>query len=320
MVNLRFSVAMCTYNGSRYLTEQLQSIAAQDHLPNEMSVRDDGSTDETIDLINAFARQAPFPVHIEVNKERLGPAKNFAKAIGWCHGDIIALADQDDIWKRHKIRRLAATLAEHPDATYAFSDAEIEGGKGTCRGATLWERIGFHDKLERFEGSGQLEVLLKRNYVTGAALAIRASFRDIALPIPDGWMHDYWISVIGSTFSYGVPINEPLFSYRLHNAQTVGMGKPLLQTIRRSISAGDREWSARLQSFKELEDRVASASVIADCPTDRIDLIRQKGLHLSRRARIRSSTGVTRLARLLAEARTGRYQRFSGWDSMLRDL
>jgi FkbM family methyltransferase len=88
----RFSIAMCTYNGSRFLGEQLQSTPAQHHLPDESVVCDGWSTDGTPRLPTDITPEAPLPVRAEINKGRLGPAKNFEKAIGVCRGGIIVSA------------------------------------------------------------------------------------------------------------------------------------------------------------------------------------------------------------------------------------
>ena len=73
----RVSVALCTCNGGRFLAEQLQSIASQTRLPQELVICDDASTDDTVSMIQGFSRTAPFPVKLFQNAERLGPAKNF---------------------------------------------------------------------------------------------------------------------------------------------------------------------------------------------------------------------------------------------------
>src|SRR5580658_5936011 len=91
----RISIAMCTYNGSPFLDEQLQSIVSQRRLPDEMVICDDGSSDKTISILRDFAGLATFPVQVFRNEKRLGPAKNFEKAISHCGGDIIILSDQD---------------------------------------------------------------------------------------------------------------------------------------------------------------------------------------------------------------------------------
>src|SRR6266704_3029265 len=110
MSKFQISIALCTYNGARFLPEQLESIAAQTRLPDEMVVCDDRSADETTDIIRTFAKNALFPVRLEINEQKLGSTKNFEKAIRLCHGEIIAPADQDDVWNPQKLSKLWRAL------------------------------------------------------------------------------------------------------------------------------------------------------------------------------------------------------------------
>ena len=97
------SVAMATYNGARYLPEQLDSLAAQTCRPLELVVSDDGSTDATMEIVEAFAERAPFPVQLERNRRRLGFSDNFLCAAQRCRGEWIAFCDQDDVWLPHRL-------------------------------------------------------------------------------------------------------------------------------------------------------------------------------------------------------------------------
>lgn len=105
---------MCTFNGQAYLGEQLESLAAQTRLPAELVVRDDGSTDETVPILEQFARTALFPVRVTRNATRLGIPDNFAAAISDARCELIALADQDDRWYPHKLERLDRALHRGP--------------------------------------------------------------------------------------------------------------------------------------------------------------------------------------------------------------
>ena len=105
------SIAMATYNGAKFIREQLDSLAAQTVLPCELVVTDDGSTDKTLDIIADFLVRAPFPVHIHRNAQRLNYRANFMQCANRCSGDLIAFCDQDDIWDQDKL----ATLVDHFD-------------------------------------------------------------------------------------------------------------------------------------------------------------------------------------------------------------
>jgi glycosyltransferase involved in cell wall biosynthesis len=94
---------MATYNGSKYLEEQLASIANQTALPHELVIFDDRSNDKTVEIVERYSKDAPFPVRLRVNEKRLGYRKNFIEAAGSCEGDIIFFCDQDDVWHPEKI-------------------------------------------------------------------------------------------------------------------------------------------------------------------------------------------------------------------------
>jgi glycosyltransferase involved in cell wall biosynthesis len=123
---VKLSIAMCTYNGSAYLSEQLQSFAAQTRPPHELVISDDQSNDgRTREIIKAFARDSPFTVRLSVNNQTLGSKQNFVIAIGRCTGDIIFLCDQDDVWRSDKLARIEETFKSNPGPGLVFSDAEV---------------------------------------------------------------------------------------------------------------------------------------------------------------------------------------------------
>jgi glycosyltransferase involved in cell wall biosynthesis len=252
----------------------------------------------------------------------MGPAKNFEKAIRLCRGEIIALCDQDDIWNPQKLSRLLYIFEQNPNAIYAFSDAEMVDEEAAPLAQKLWDAVGLRKSVGRFSGTGQLEILLRHNLIPGAALAFRASYRDILLPFPADWMHDYWIVLLGSTLSYGVPVNEPLFKYRRHAMQVCGWRKQTyLQVLKTSLRTDPEKSWKKLEQFQKLLKRIDSVSEFALCHPECLKLLRDKELHLSRRAKIRSTTGVSRIASLFSEVKTGRYSRYSdSWQSIVRDL
>src|SRR6201999_469319 len=111
----RLSVALCTYNGERFLPQQLASMANQTRPPDELIVCDDRSSDRTIDIVREFAASAAYPVRIFENESNLGSAANFERAIRLCEGNLIALSDQDDIWYPIRLQRSEQELTAHPE-------------------------------------------------------------------------------------------------------------------------------------------------------------------------------------------------------------
>ncbi|HEY6937178.1 MAG TPA: glycosyltransferase family 2 protein [Terriglobales bacterium] len=313
------SVAMCTCNGARFVQEQLQSISRQTTLPDELVICDDASADSTPQLLAQFAADSPIPVRLVRNPTRLGCTRNFERAIRLCEGEIIVLADQDDVWKPGKLSVMAEAFAANPAAGYVFSDAEVVNEDGHLLGFSLWETVGL--KPHSFIPARQVATLLQRNLVTGAAMAFRSALRSILLPIPPAWGHDYWLALLGSIFRFGVPIPQRLFFYRRHLTQQLGCGKDtFLQKVKTSLAA-EPDYYAKTAALAELQQRVVACARAANCPLAHLQLVAEKELHLSRRALIRSAHGPARLARLLNEAASGRYQRFSSsWSSVIRDL
>ena len=144
--DLKVSVAMCTYNGERYVEEQLMSFAAQTRLPDEIVICDDGSADDTIKIASEISEHLPFPVRIYENSENLGVTKNFEKALQLCVGDIIFFSDQDDILMPEKIETIIEEFRNEPDIGYVFSDARIVDEALHPLGYTMWETVSFNSR------------------------------------------------------------------------------------------------------------------------------------------------------------------------------
>lgn len=224
------SIALCSFNGARYLRQQLDSIAAQSRRPDEIVVCDDGSDDETISITCDFAKDAPFPVRIEINERRLGTVANFDKAIGLCRGDIVFLSDQDDVWHPRKIEKQIAAMrsmeARHGRDTPLLVHSDLE-----VAGPTL-DRIA--PSYMKYQGIRHLDddfgSLLVQNFVTGCATAVNRALIDLARPIPEvSLMHDWWLALCAAAGGRIGFIAEPLVAYRQHGGNQVGSKNLLRQ-------------------------------------------------------------------------------------------
>ncbi len=218
------SVVLCTFNGHRFLQEQLESIALQSRLPAELVVCDDGSIDGTLGVLKEFRSQAPFPVHITKNPQRLGPTKNFEQAIYLASGEFIALCDQDDSWSPRKLETLSGILEANPFLGGVFSDANLIDCNSKPIGMRLFAKHGFSPVRQRKFLSDPATMLLKHDVVTGATLIFRASMRSFCLPIPTSWVHDGWLTWKISLHSRLGLVAEPLIDYRVHAGQQLGVG------------------------------------------------------------------------------------------------
>ena len=220
---MRFSVAMCTYNGEKFLGEQLASLVAQERLPDELVICDDGSTDATVRIVEAFGKTAPFVTRLYRNPVNLGYSRNFVQAVQLCSGDVIALSDQDDIWYRQKLARLSAVFEDDSTVGGAFSNGDLIDTTSKPLGRTLWQSFRFGPEDQARLRSGEVaDVLLRRNVVTGMAFALRSSLRELLDPMPGTWIHDGWLSFMIALRSRLVALPEPLVAYRVHGEQQVG--------------------------------------------------------------------------------------------------
>lgn len=224
--NLRsenISIALCTYNGARFIGEQLRSIAAQTYLPDELIICDDCSTDGTLDIVAKFASLAPFKVAYSKNNTQLGVTRNFERAISLCTGELIFLSDQDDYWLPDKIEKLVQPFRSDEYVGLVFSDAVVTDSKLNQFNYTMWETVEFTKRRQRqLNDNEALYILIRQYVVTGATLVFRASLREHILPIPSNNFHDAWIATVSAMVSKIVAIDTPLVLYRQHDANVIG--------------------------------------------------------------------------------------------------
>lgn len=254
---LRISVAMCTFNGGRYLEEQLESIGAQTRPPCELVVCDDGSTDETIAILRRFQANSPYPVKIIENADRMGSTRNFDQAIGLVQGEFVALCDQDDRWLPQKLERLSDCLTENPFLGGVFSDAELIDSDGRRVGTTLFARHKFTTAQQKSFVTCPTGTLLKFDVITGATLMFRSAIRSYCSPIPASWVHDGWLAWMLALHSRVKLIPEPLIEYRIHAGQQLGVSTS--HTPQSGNTETRRQFYARVaRQFEDLQNRLLS--------------------------------------------------------------
>jgi glycosyltransferase involved in cell wall biosynthesis len=313
-----FSIALCTYNGARFLEQQLASYCVQNRLPDELIVCDDGSVDSTHEILANFEENSPFSVRVFQNETRLGTTQNFAKAISLCTGDLIALSDQDDVWHPDKLARAEAVFHEHPNVQIVFSDLQIVDEELRPLRYTMWERLGFSAPHLDALSHSAIDVLLRRSVVTGAAVVVRAGFREHFLPIPDGWVHDQWIALIAAATAEIAAVDECLVQYRQHGSNQIG---GLKETWRDQISRAAKSTSSDYQ-FSVLAYRNLLHQLRNDPHSSEsaLRLIEEKVNHLDVRANLPKQR-ISRFFWIMREVLTLHYFRFgNGWKSALRDL
>jgi len=320
-MKLKISVALCTYNGGKYVERQLKSIIGQSRIPDEIIISDDSSEDDTREILGSIAPTAPLPIHLNVNPARLGSTKNFEKATLHCSGDIIVFSDQDDWWHPQKLERIEKIFIEDDSVGAVFSNAEMIDANGSPLGYTLWESVKF-SKYEqaKFLGNHAIEVLVRHNVVNGASLAIRSSLRPLLIPFPDSGIHDEWIALLISAVSHFSFVSDPLIQYRQHGQQQLGGEKKgFLRHFSESNQYSSDYFSRRSEFFAQVRDRLQSSSCYLLFPGV-IGVLNGKIIHLKNRASIiRREEGWILL--WLNNVFSARYHRYSsGFISAARDI
>jgi glycosyltransferase involved in cell wall biosynthesis len=272
---------MCTFNGSKYIDDQLASTLSQTRIPDELVICDDRSTDNTLMKLERFAESAPFPVRIFVNTANSGTTANFEKAISHCRGDIIALSDQDDIWLPWRLQDTEATLAANPSFGCVFGNGYVVNHQGDFIGRTLWESCDF-TPIRRFlvrHGYATL-ALLSRAAVTGATMAFRSTIKEFCLPIPSIWPHDAWIPLITSCVSNIGLLPRPVIKYRRHATQQYGVSYvDFIGKIKRPRKLGTNEYDKMAALYEVAYQKLASIEGAAN----NLKWVSGKMQHLRRR-------------------------------------
>ncbi len=233
---MKISAAVCTYNGAKYILEQLKSIENQVRKVDEIVVCDDISTDNTWDILCEFKKQTNIPTILIKNEKQLGVMYNFQQAIETCTGDIILLSDQDDIWLPNKSAFFENYFICHQKINLLFSNAQLllEGYSETeVKVKTLFELLNFRAKTqEAFRNGLGLEISQMLGRISGFTVGIRAEFRKKVIPFIaeyEYFIHDRQMALYAIQQGSIDFTTECLTRYRLHKEQTSNIYEYLKQ-------------------------------------------------------------------------------------------
>ena len=316
----RVSVALCTFNGGRFLAEQLRSIAAQTRPVDEVVACDDGSADDTVSILRA----SPLSVRLVRNPRRLGVTKNFEQALSLCVGDVLLPCDQDDVWHPAKVAALLDKLSAAARPALAFSNAEVVCDDLFPAGYRLWDSVWF-DAAEqaRVRRGDAVPVLLRHAIAAGATLAFRAEYLPLVLPIPD-WphAHDIWVTLLLACVGRIEPVDVDLIRYRLHAGNAVGLRRHGLigqaRMARHQVRTNTFAFLADL--CDAAHDRLLAHRDRWPVSDDVLALLRDKAGH-SRSRHALPRPWLRRLGVVGREVRRGNYGKYSyGFKSVLQDL
>jgi glycosyltransferase involved in cell wall biosynthesis len=205
------SIVLATYNGARFLEQQLNSLLAQDFRNFEIIAVDDCSTDSTVALLKEYAGRFS---HMKVwtNDKNLGYVKNFEKAISLASGSYIATCDQDDIWQPDKISQLMQAIDNYDLVYHDAELIDVDNQSLNLRISDIRNMVDISDP--RYLAAG--------TWIPGNSILFRADLVKKILPFPGNLPHDYWI-IFNASAGKGVRyVDRPLVFYRQHSANTIG--------------------------------------------------------------------------------------------------
>lgn len=217
---MRITVAMATYNGAKYLREQLDSILRQTLLPANIIVCDDRSNDRTEIILEEYRQKGLLTY--QINDQRYGVVKNFKRAASFvAPGSCVAFADQDDIWEPHKLQTLADAMSKLPGdkPCMVYSDLILVNEQNIVLNKSFRSEFGQHNYRHN------LETLLFNNFVNGCSAMINPALNKLFADTPDNIpFHDGWLALLTYTFGEACYLDEPLVRYRKHgdNASITG--------------------------------------------------------------------------------------------------
>lgn len=228
------SVAMATYNGEKYIDEQLQSLAEQSHLPAELVIGDDSSSDATMSIVEDFRARAPFPVHIHRNEVNLGYARNFLATAKRCQGDWIAFCDQDDVWLPNKLAEAARAIESTRGCHMVLQNAWLCPGDLSARSRRFPDRLaaGVHNRASQYGfwvWLGCLQTIHRSVIALWDGERMPANY----FPGKPEYSHDKWTCLIANALGGVVVLNEPVALYRRHEGAITGdyIGKSVCQRV-----------------------------------------------------------------------------------------
>ena len=223
------SVALCTYNGEKYIEQQIVSIIEQSRSVDEIVICDDGSSDNTLTIISRIKQNSIVDIRlIETEEKHVGVVRNFQRCCDCCRGDVVFLSDQDDVWYKDKVKTILDYYDAHPLIDVVFTNADLIDSEGMKRfSSTLFDHYFTKEDRDRFD-RGEGLVCFAKNHATGATMAIRKSFLEnnrFADYKGLGICHDHIIALMAANRNTIGYINVPLIAYRQHEKQTIGIFK-----------------------------------------------------------------------------------------------
>lgn len=259
-LNPSVDIVLATYNGERFLSEQVDSILNQDYSNIHLWIRDDGSKDNTIAVINKKIREYPGKISLIPSENNLGVIGNFSALLEATTAKYVMLSDQDDVWLPNKITKTLQCMLDaeknhgkaHP--LLIHTDLKVVEQSLNPIHSSFWE----YTQLFPQKGH-KLNHLLMQNVITGCTVMVNRSLLKLALPIPlDCAMHDWWLGLVASSLGHIESVNEPTILYRQHLSNVLGAQKTNLMSYIKKLVSRPKETINKVISILQKQKKQAN--------------------------------------------------------------
>lgn len=217
----KIDILMATYNGEKYLKEQIESILSQTYKSFRLIISDDCSSDKTKEILNEYAKKDS-RIILYFQQQNLGYVKNFEFLLTKVESPIYMLSDQDDIWLSEKVEEEYKIL-EKENADLVFCDLEVINNEKEILNKSFTRHKNLYRKIQKCQNSYKIEYLY--NCITGCTIMCKSKFLKYILPLPNNTkylIHDYWIGIVLSLKGKIKYIDKPYIKYRQHEQNQVG--------------------------------------------------------------------------------------------------
>ena len=239
----KIDILMATYNGEKYIEEQINSILNQTYTNFRLVICDDCSTDNTYKLLKKIASDDDRIV-IYKNEKNLGYIKNFEKLLGMVESEYFMLSDQDDIWYETRIEESFSILKKE-NADLVFTDLEVVDEELNTKNISFNKLMGYYKKILKCTDYNMVYLY---NIVTGCTILSKSKYLSNILPLPDNknLIHDHYIPLVISLYGGKIKyLNKPTIKYRQHTNNQVGTDR----------------YTAKLKSFDEIRNHLVDVKI-----------------------------------------------------------
>lgn len=247
----RVDILLATYQGAFYVQEQIFSILNQTHSNLHLWIRDDGSSDQTLEYLHQFSTQYPEKISIIPSRKNFGIQGNFSELMRHTEAPYIMFADQDDVWLPHKVE-LSLDAMKQLENRYGMqkpllvhSDLKVVHSDLSVIHPSFWRYTGLNPH------STTLNRLLTQNALTGCTFLMNRPLLNVSIPIPSqAIMHDWWVGLVASAFGHIAHVPFATILYRQHHRNDTGAKKYGIQNAFKSTDFSKRTYR-QAQQFLE---------------------------------------------------------------------